>query len=187
MYGEAVYCRIDLGRGPARRKSTAQTQPPLPVGGIPARGPWPERREGGNTPPKVEDQLREGVELVDQPGSFKTAGDRVVFFLAGGKQQLIGLENLNLERIVRVLADNTNPLEWFVTGTVTEFRGTNYLFVRRAMFKNRGARTGPAPAVAPCAIARSSRPVKIRPGVQATSLSRRESCRRSTNHSAHPS
>jgi len=86
---------------------------------------------------------------VDQPGSFKMAGDRLVFFLAAGKQQLIGLENLNLERIQRILTDNTDPLEWLVTGTVAEFRGTNYLFVRRATFKNRGTAAVPRPTATP--------------------------------------
>ena len=116
-----------------------RSQPPLLLGGIPVHRPLPvdEHREAASSPLKVDDdQLREGVELVDQPGTFKMAGDRVVFFLAHGKQQVIGLENLDLERIVRILGDNTNPLDWFVSGTVTEFRGTNYLLVRRATFRN---------------------------------------------------
>jgi hypothetical protein len=127
----------------------AQAQSSLLLGGIPARRPTAvdDRRDGGSGPLQTAQcQLREGLELVDQPGSFKMAGDRVVFFLAGDKQQLIGLENLNLERILRVLADNTDPLEWFVTGTVTECRGTNYLVVRRATFKNRAAGAAPTPA-----------------------------------------
>jgi hypothetical protein len=130
--------------------ANAQTQAPLLLGGISPRRSQSldDRHEGANTPPQSnEGQVREGLELVDQPGSFKMAGDRVVFFMAGGKQQLIGLENLNLERIVRVLADNTGPLEWLVTGTVTEFRGTNYFLVRRATFKSRSLGTGsPAPS-----------------------------------------
>jgi hypothetical protein len=127
----------------------AQAQSPLLLGGVSTHRPLAvdDHRDGGSTPlQSAQCPLREGLELVDQPGSFKMAGDRVVFFLAGDKQQLIGLENLNLERILRVLADNTDPLEWFVTGTVTECRGTNYLFVRRATFKNRAAGAAPAPA-----------------------------------------
>jgi hypothetical protein len=122
------------------------------LGGIPAsrKAAIDDRRAAGPAAlPAPEGQLREGLELADQPGSFKMAGDRVVFFLAGGKQQLIGLENLNVERIQRILTDNTEPLEWFVTGTVTEFRGTNYLFVRRATFKNRGTAAVPGPAAPP--------------------------------------
>jgi hypothetical protein len=129
--------------------TASQTQSPMQLSSIPPRPArsLDDRRETANTPlQSTEGQVREGSELADQPGTFKMAGDRVVFFLAGGKQQLIGLENLNLERIVRVLADNTDPLEWFVTGSVTEFRGTNYLFVRRATFKNRGAGAGLAPS-----------------------------------------
>jgi hypothetical protein len=89
------------------------------------------------------------MELVDQPGTFKLAGDRAIFFVGDGKQQLVGLENLNLERVVRVITDNPESLEWFVTGTISEYRGANYLLVRRVTFKNRGLGGRPATAAPP--------------------------------------
>ena len=49
----------------------------------------------------------------------------------------VGLENLNLQRIARTIADNPVPLQWSVTGTITEYRGANFLFVRRAVLKRR--------------------------------------------------
>jgi hypothetical protein len=131
--------------------AAAQTQSPPSLGENPPRRPrgMDDRHEGIATPMQGTDgQVREGLELLDQPGTFKMAGDRVVFFMTGSKQQLIGLENLNLERVLRVLADNSDPLEWFVTGAVTEFRGTNYLFVRRATFKNRSPGAALTPAAA---------------------------------------
>ena len=71
-------------------------------------------------------------------------GDRVIFFstdgeaLSGdGKARFVGLENLNLQRIARTIADNPVELQWGVTGTITEFRGANFLLVRRAVLKCR--------------------------------------------------
>jgi len=63
----------------------------------------------------------------------------------------VGLENLNLERIARAVADNPVTLEWKVTGTITEYRGANFLLVTRATLisGNRPPRTAsssPAPS-----------------------------------------
>ena len=57
----------------------------------------------------------------------------------------IGLENLNLERIAAELASSPSQPEWSVSGTVTEFRGTNYLLVRRSILSQSvpGEGTGP--------------------------------------------
>ena len=82
-------------------------------------------------------QLREGGELADQRGYFKQVRDRLMFFTADGKRQLLGLENLALERVQRVVSDNPTPQDWLVSGTVTEFRGANYLLVRRAIITPR--------------------------------------------------
>ena len=81
--------------------------------------------------------LRQGTELVDQVGEFRLAGDRVVFFMEGGKRRLISLENLALERIAQVLIDNPERLQWRVTGTITEYQGNNFLFITRAILKSR--------------------------------------------------
>lgn len=79
--------------------------------------------------------LREGAELVNQIGQFRVTGDRITFFTADGMGRLIVLENLNLQRIVRVLSENVSTLDWKVNGTVTEYRGANYLYVRSAVLK----------------------------------------------------
>ncbi len=76
--------------------------------------------------------LREGTELVEQAGHFRAAGDRIAFFSADGRGRYIVLENLNLQRIAQVLVDDPTPVEWMVSGFVTEFRGDNYLYVRSA-------------------------------------------------------
>ena len=83
-----------------------------------------------------EDRIREGTELVDQPGSFRPTGDRIAFFTDVGKGRLVVLENLALERVRRSIEDTPTPPEWIVTGTVTEYRGENFLFVRRAVLRD---------------------------------------------------
>jgi hypothetical protein len=85
-------------------------------------------------------RVREGTELVDQVGRFEVVGDRVVFVTDRGSVRLVGLENLGLERIARTLANDPGPLEWKVTGTVTEYRGTNFVLIRRAILKAAGER-----------------------------------------------
>ncbi len=78
-------------------------------------------------------RLREGTELQEARGYFRFVDDRVVFFRSNGVARYIGLENLNLERIVSEITNNPTQLEWTVVGTITEYRGANYLVVRRAV------------------------------------------------------
>ena len=85
-------------------------------------------------------RVREGTELVDQVGRFEIVGDRIVFVTDRGTVRLVGLENLGLERIARTLANDPGPLEWKVTGTVTEYRGTNFVLIHRAILKTAGER-----------------------------------------------
>lgn len=87
--------------------------------------------------PAAEKRLREGTLLTDQAGCFRTAGDRVVFSASAVKMSMVCLENLNLERIARAITDNTEQLEWRVSGVLTEYGGANYLLVDRAILKSR--------------------------------------------------
>ncbi len=82
-------------------------------------------------------RVREGTEFINQTGFFRFTGDRVAFFTNDGRKRYTVLENLNLERIARTILERTDQIEWNVTGTITEFRGTNYLFVRRATLMDR--------------------------------------------------
>lgn len=97
-------------------------------------------------------RIREGSKLVDQIGEFQKSGDQINFFAKQPHGALRVLENLALERVVRVLDDNPAKRVWSVTGVITEFRGENYLLVTRAVLKaqpksgpsveNRKAETG---------------------------------------------
>jgi len=86
---------------------------------------------------QITHRAREGTEIENQQGLFRVIGDRVAFFAADGNGRMTALENLNLERVARVIADNPQQLQWKVTGTITEYRGTNYLLIRRAILVSR--------------------------------------------------
>lgn len=93
-----------------------------------------EEFEANLAAPEV--RIREGTELVNSPGHFRTIGDRVAFFTQDEKTRLLGLENLNLERIAQAITQNPEHLKWRVTGVVTEFRGENYLLIQRAVLES---------------------------------------------------
>jgi len=98
-----------------------------------ARTPLPE--DANSAEGEANQRFREGTDIVDLTGHFRMTGDRVTFFTDDGKGRYVGLENLNLERIYRMIADNPNRLQWIVSGTLTEYSGTNYILVRRAVLK----------------------------------------------------
>jgi hypothetical protein len=79
---------------------------------------------------------REGGEIINQSGYFHNTGDRLAFVSADNESRFITLENRNLERIARTIADNAGQLEWIVSGTISEYRGANFLLVNRAELKS---------------------------------------------------
>ena len=85
-------------------------------------------------------RLREGARAADVVGRFEVAGDRVSFVAADSTGSWRVLENLALERIGRVLAENRASPQWTVSGTITEYNGANYLLVTKAV------QTGKSPA-----------------------------------------
>jgi hypothetical protein len=106
------------------RASWAQLSPnPTPASGPRDDSKPPERR------------FREGTHLVDRIGRFKVATDRVTFSEQEDELEFPTLENLALERVARIVSDSSGELQWSVSGTVTEFRGQNYLLITRALLK----------------------------------------------------
>jgi hypothetical protein len=83
---------------------------------------------------------REGTKLVDIVGQFKVSADRAAFHPADGKSRFLCLENLNSERVARIVAESPEALNWIVQGTITEFRGENYLLISQAVIRTRTAR-----------------------------------------------
>ena len=92
--------------------------------------------EPESAPEQANLRVREGTEIVGEFGYFRMTGGRVVFFTGDGKRRFVGLENLHLERISRAVAESRHSLRWDVTGTITEYRGANFLLVRRAILKS---------------------------------------------------
>jgi hypothetical protein len=91
-------------------------------------------------------RLREGTQIEDQVGTFKITGDRATFYTDDGQHRYVGLENLNLARVVRAVSDEPEPRQWSVSGTITEYRGSNYLLITRAVLKsNSGPPSAPRP------------------------------------------
>ncbi|WP_254508090.1 hypothetical protein [Anatilimnocola floriformis] len=82
------------------------------------------------------DRQREGSRLSDIAGRFEIAGDRVTFFPGGGRESYRLLENLALERVAQVLTESRARQEWTISGTLTEFRGANYLLLTKAVIKS---------------------------------------------------
>ncbi|MBN1909104.1 MAG: hypothetical protein JW818_05140 [Pirellulales bacterium] len=86
--------------------------------------------------PPAKTRLREGMKLVDQLGHFRATGDRIAFFTHNDTTRLIGLENLNLQRVATAIAEQPKGRLWKVTGTITEYRGENFLLVDRAILES---------------------------------------------------
>jgi hypothetical protein len=81
-------------------------------------------------------RIREGDELVEQTGKFGMSGNRVVFIAKEGQRQFIALENLSLERVANIIDGNPAPLEWIVSGKISQYRGVYYLLLSHARHKS---------------------------------------------------
>jgi hypothetical protein len=90
-------------------------------------------------------RLREGAMLTDEPGTFQLVGKRLVFASEGDARQFVTLENLALERVMRLVQQAASPHTWVVSGTVTEYQGANFLLIERAVIRRAGdsKRTNP--------------------------------------------
>jgi len=77
--------------------------------------------------------FREGTVVTGQGGTFRRTGERLAFFPSDGTGRLVCLENRNLERIARAIEETPGRLLWSVSGTLTEYRGVNFLMVECAI------------------------------------------------------
>jgi hypothetical protein len=85
-----------------------------------------------------ENRLREGANIHDRIGRFEFTGDRITFYPDDSGEPLRALENLSLERIARVLEETRGQREWSVSGTVTEYQGSNFILITRAVVRAKG-------------------------------------------------
>jgi hypothetical protein len=94
---------------------------------------------------KAADKLREGTRLSDELGSFSRVGERVSFAPGGNREALRCLENLQLERVARAIEESQGQRQWVVSGTITEFRGANYLLITKAVIRLQEGETASGP------------------------------------------
>ena len=79
--------------------------------------------------------------MEDELGEFRDAGGRITFYPSNRKITLTVLESLALERVYTELEQRLERRRWSVSGTVTEYRGGNYLHISRAVMKPKAATT----------------------------------------------
>lgn len=104
----------------------------------------------GPAAPRI--RQREGAKLTDRRGRFEIRGDRVIFLATEPDAHFVVLENLSLERVTRVLEESGSELEWSVSGSITEFRASNYLQISRALVKSLPAKGAPHKSADPVAV-----------------------------------
>jgi len=97
--------------------------------------------------PSAVQKQREGA-VLEMTGIFKATGDRVAFYPADGKDSYLALENLALNRISISLTETRTPRVWSIKGMITEYRGSNFLLVQRAVMLPLAAKPRP-PATPP--------------------------------------
>lgn len=125
----------------AALSSSSAAEPPAVTASSPARAAiQPIEPEAGPAGAKPVERQREGTKLVDQNGTFEFLGDRAAFVPTGTKESYRVLENLALERISRQQGDVRSSQEWSISGVLTEYRGTNYLLVTKAVARAAGGK-----------------------------------------------
>ncbi|MGQ9912853.1 MAG: hypothetical protein ACUVQQ_00770 [Thermogutta sp.] len=137
----AVFLLAISGAGLWGAEDTANS--PSPPAVPPPSNPPGGGNSGDAAPVSGPTRLREGTSLRGLIGTIRPVGERWTLFLSQRDERYILLENLALERILRTNASFTEAPDWTIDGTVTEFRGQNYLLIEKALI----GRVTPPPAV----------------------------------------
>ena len=77
-------------------------------------------------------RIREGTAFKNKRCLFRVSGNRIVIFSEDESERYFCLENLNLDRIMKVVQDNPAQQIWNVDGFYTEFRDENFAYIQRA-------------------------------------------------------
>jgi hypothetical protein len=88
-------------------------------------------------PPSKQSQrtqrYREGTAFKNTLVYFRPAGDRTALYTVDKNQRFTCHENLALERILSTIQAKPERQFWRIEGEFTEFRGENFVFIRRAV------------------------------------------------------
>lgn len=78
-------------------------------------------------------RVREGKRIKDPTASFQIVGERVHCVLNQHNLTVVVLENLTLERVHHYLLRGGDNPTWEVEGVITEYEGSNFLLLHRAI------------------------------------------------------
>jgi len=88
---------------------------------------------------KASERLREGTKLIEVVGTFQSIGGESVTFSPVGtgtnKDSYRVLENLALQRVSQELDGNKGARQWTVSAEVTEYKGNNYLLLKKVVVR----------------------------------------------------
>ena len=101
------------------------------------------RQPASSTPQKTEKEpvskkrIREGTAFKNKRCLFRMSGHRVVLFSEDESERYFCLENLNLDRVMKVIQENPVQQIWNVDGFYTEYREENFVYIQRAVITSR--------------------------------------------------
>lgn len=111
---------------------SSQAQEPVPAAVKPVAAEGEPAIKSGIDGYQTNGRWREGTRLHQVHGVFSSIGERLQFTTTDGKVQILVTENLLAERVLRATQESSDPLAWTIQGTMTEFRGNNYLMLNYA-------------------------------------------------------
>jgi hypothetical protein len=88
-------------------------------------------------------RFREGTAFKDKHVFFRHTNDRTVLYTTHDNQSFLCLENLHLERILTTIQEKPERQFWKIDGEFTEFRGENFVLIRRAVVAQAPVTTAP--------------------------------------------
>jgi hypothetical protein len=92
----------------------------------------------------VKKRNREGTIFQSKRVFFRQTGNRTTMYTENDNERFVCLENLNLERILKAIDEKPSRTTWKIDGEFTEFRGENYVLIRRAIIVQETTLTPPA-------------------------------------------
>ncbi|MDR0336736.1 MAG: hypothetical protein LBI18_06560 [Planctomycetaceae bacterium] len=95
---------------------------------------------------------REGTLFQGEKVFFRQTGNRTTLYTTEDNERFVCLENLNLERILKAIEQQPSRAIWKVDGEFTEFRGENYVLIRRAVMIPDGTLLPSSPVNTPASV-----------------------------------
>lgn len=130
--------KFRLGRSPSPRQilffvtllATALIQPSHSATTYPADDSYRRSEElRVATKPML---LREGSEVIRMLAKCRASGDKLLLEFRDSGRVMAALENLAAQRVLKAVVEDPSDVEWIVSGSVTEFNGRNYLYLKQA-------------------------------------------------------